>query len=68
VYTLTGNINSDVDGIVIEKNDTILDGAGYTLQGTISPLSNGICLSGSYNVTIKNMNIKAFESGILLDA
>jgi parallel beta-helix repeat protein len=68
VYTLTGNINSDVDGIVIEKNDTILDGAGYTLQGTSSPLSNGIYLSGSYNVTIRNMNIKAFESGILLDA
>jgi parallel beta-helix repeat protein len=68
VYTLTGNINSDVDGIVVEKNDTILDGAGYTLQGTNSPLSNGIYLSGSYNVTIRNMNIKAFESGILLDA
>jgi parallel beta-helix repeat protein len=68
VYTLTGNINSDVDGIVIEKNDTILNGAGYTLQGTNSPSSNGIYMSGSYNVTIKNMNIKAFESGILLDA
>lgn len=68
VYTLTGNINSDVDGIVVEKNDTILDGAGYLLQGTNSPLSSGIYLSGSYNVTIKNMNIKAFESGILLDA
>jgi parallel beta-helix repeat protein len=68
VYRLTGDINSDVDGIVIEKNDTILDGAGYTIQGTNSPLSKGIYLSGSYDVTIKNMNINAFESGILLDA
>ena len=68
VYTLTGNINSDVDGIVIERNDTVLDGAGYTLQGTNSPSSIGIYLSGSYGVTIRNIKIKAFESGILLDA
>jgi parallel beta-helix repeat protein len=68
LYTLTDNINSDTNGIIIERNDTILDGAGYTLQGINSPSSNGIYLSGSYNVTIKNMNIKAFESGILLDA
>lgn len=68
IYRLTDNISSDIDGIVIEKNDTILDGAGYTLQGTSAPSSSGIYLSGSYNVTIRNMNIKAFESGILLDA
>ena len=34
IYTLTGNINSDTDGIVIERNNMTLDGAGYTLQGT----------------------------------
>jgi hypothetical protein len=32
--TLTGNITSDADGIVIERNNVIIDGAGYTVQGT----------------------------------
>ena len=68
MYTLTGNINSDADGIIIERNNTILDGAGHSLQGTDTPSSNGIYLSGNYNVTIKNIDIKGFESGILLDA
>ena len=68
VYTLTGNINSDTDGIVIETNNTILDGAGHSIQGTNTPSSNGIYLSGNYNVTIKNIDIKGFESGILLYA
>ena len=68
VYTLTGNINSDADGIVIERNNTVLDGAGYTLQGTNTPSSIGIYTSGISSVTIRNINVKAFESGILLDA
>jgi parallel beta-helix repeat protein len=68
LYTLTGNINSDVDGIIIERNNTILDGAGYTIQGTKTPVSRGIYLSGNYHVTIRNINIRNFESGVLLDA
>lgn len=68
IYTFTSNINSDTDGIVIEKNSTILDGAEHSLQGTNTASSNGIYLSGNYNVTIKNIDIKGFESGILLDA
>jgi len=68
VYTLTGDIISDADGIVIERSNIILNGAGYTLQGASTPSSNGIRISGKSNVTIKDMDIKAFESGILLDA
>ena len=67
LYTFTGNINSDVDGIVVERNNTVLNGAGYTLQGTKTPSSKGIYLAGNYNVTIRNIDIKNFESGILLD-
>jgi parallel beta-helix repeat protein len=67
-YTLTSNIASDIDGIVIERNNTILDGAGHTLQGTLVPSSRGIYLSGNIYVTIRNIKIKSFESGIILDA
>jgi len=60
-YTFTDNINGS---IVIERDNIVVDGAGYTLQGTGS--GYGIELSYRSNVTIKNMEIKNFEVGILL--
>jgi parallel beta-helix repeat protein len=62
-YTLTGNITSDADGIVVERNNIVIDGAGYTVQGP----DKGISLSGRSNVTIKNTNIKDCGVGIWLD-
>jgi parallel beta-helix repeat protein len=61
-YTLTGNITSDADGIVVERNNTVVDGAGHTIQGTGS--GRGIDLSGRSNVTIKNTDVKGFNDGI----
>jgi len=60
-YTFTGNIN---ESIVVERDSIVVDGAGYTVQGTGS--GTGTDLSGRSNVTIKNMEIKAFQEGILL--
>jgi parallel beta-helix repeat protein len=65
-YVLTGNITTDADGIVIERNNIIIDGAGYTIQGTGVYPYKGIDLSGRSNVTIENMEIVMFESGISL--
>jgi parallel beta-helix repeat protein len=65
-YTLTGNISSDTDGIVIERDMITLDGAGYTLQGTSASESKGIALNRMLKVTIKNMKIRAFFLGIYL--
>jgi parallel beta-helix repeat protein len=62
-YTLTGNITSDADGIVVERSDIVIDGDGYTIQG--SGNGTGIDLTSS-NVTIKNTQIKEFEGGIQL--
>lgn len=68
LYTLTGNINTDADGIIVQRNNIILDGAGYLVQGTHpSPgvwRGVGIDLSGRINVTIKNIEIKSFVDGI----
>ena len=55
-YTFTDNI---YDEIVIERDNIMVDGAGYTIQGTGS--GKGIALIGRSNVTIKNMEIKDFE-------
>jgi len=62
IYTLTENI---YDEIVVERDNIVVDGAGYLLQGTGSV--RGIDLSHRSNVTIKNMQIGGrFGCGIYL--
>jgi parallel beta-helix repeat protein len=68
VYAFTGNINIDSGdcGIQVDRNNIVIDGAGFTLQGTAAYISRGIDLSGRSNVTIKNMEIRNFMDGIYL--
>ncbi len=61
LYTFKDNI---YDEIVVERDNIVVDGAGYILQGAGS--GNGIKLSAVSNVTIMNMNTKGFKEGILL--
>jgi parallel beta-helix repeat protein len=63
-YTLTGNITADADGIVIERGNIVLDGAGYTVRGSGS--GNGTTLMSRSNVTVRNMTIRNFFYGIYL--
>ncbi|MEM3731534.1 MAG: NosD domain-containing protein [Candidatus Bathyarchaeia archaeon] len=70
-YWLTSNIvdaaPSDNDvAIRVEKANIVLDGKGYTLQGTYGNYSKGIMLLEVDNVTIKNMTIKQFYDGVAL--
>ena len=65
-YKLTDNIASSGDGIVIERDNIIIDGAGYTLKGTGAYESKGIILSGRTNVTVQNTQIINFFYGIVL--
>ena len=58
-YTFTDNIYSP---IVVEKDDVVLDGEGYTLQG--NGTGYGIELTRRSNVTIRNMTITKFDTGI----
>jgi parallel beta-helix repeat protein len=72
-YTLTGNITSDVNGIVIERDDMAFNGAGYSIQGTEQAYDyyfdyKGIYVSGRSNVTIKNTGIKGFTCGIHINS
>jgi len=60
-YTLTGNITDYASGIVIERDNITVDGAGYTVQG-----GRAIYMDGRSNVTIENMTIGAFDVGIWL--
>lgn len=62
LYTFSSNI---YDSIIVERNNILVDGAGYTTQG--SGIGTGIDLSGRGNVTIRNVNIKGFQFGVYMD-
>jgi len=62
VYTFTDNIN---DSIAVEKDDVVIDGAGYSLQGNGSRF--GIDISERSNVIVKNMQIDNFHYGIYIE-
>jgi parallel beta-helix repeat protein len=62
-YTLTNNI---YDEIVVEKNDIMINGAFYTVQG--SGTGNGFYLYSVTNVTLTNVNIKGFAYGVYLES
>ncbi|UCH31247.1 MAG: right-handed parallel beta-helix repeat-containing protein [Candidatus Bathyarchaeota archaeon] len=79
VDPLTANITSsdnityyftenNYDSLIIEKANVVIDGAGYRLQGTGSGTGIDAQISGPWeiNVTIKNMEIVSFASGIRL--
>jgi parallel beta-helix repeat protein len=61
-YTFTDHL---YDGIVVERDDIVVDGAGYAVQGP--GIGTGMHLAGRSNVTIRNMEVNAFERGIELE-
>ena len=67
LYTLNDNIVYGGDDLclVVEKNDVVVDGAGYSVQGTTYS-GTGIDLAGRSNVTIRNIEITGFEVCIRL--
>jgi len=60
-YTITDSIS---ESIVLERDNVVVDGASFTLQG--AGTETGIDLSGRNNVTIKNTKITGFFLGICL--
>lgn len=63
VYTFTENINGS---IIVERDNIVIDGADYTLQGDGGLNSVGIELFGRTNVTIQNTQIVNFQDGVWL--
>lgn len=54
LYTITGNLTKYT--LEVQKDNVIVNGAGYTLEGDFQ--NPGIVLQSRNNVTIKNMEIK----------
>ena len=66
LYTLTSEITSNTDGIIIQKSNVIIDGAGYTLSRSGNMDGLGLNLTGVNLVIIKNVTITNFSYGIWL--
>ena len=63
VYTFIDNITNST--IEVQCNNIVINGAGFTLQYYGYAWYNGIFLKrGSNNITIKNLNILGFHTGI----
>jgi parallel beta-helix repeat protein len=65
VYTFTGDLPNS--SIVIQCDNIVIDGAGFTLSGYGSHWYEGITLSNRTNVTIKNVDIRDFGIGISIE-
>jgi parallel beta-helix repeat protein len=63
VYTFADDF---VYSIVVERDDVVVDGAGYSLRGAAG-IGTGINLMERTNVTVKNMEISGFFYGIYLN-
>lgn len=61
IYTFTDNIS---EPIILQKNNTVVDGNGYALEG--NGISYGFDLSNTENITVKNTKISNFSAGIRL--
>ena len=59
-YIFNGNVFNFT--LEVQRGNIVLDGAGYTLQGNGSGI--GIILSIIGNVTVKNLGIHSFRTGI----
>lgn len=64
-YNFTDNV---YDSIVVERDDIVVDGAGYAVQATGAYPSTGIDLSYRSNVTLKNLEVTNFTYGIFLSS
>jgi nitrous oxidase accessory protein NosD len=64
VYTFTNDITNAT--IEIQRNNTILDGAGYTLQGNGHNWNTAITLTNTNNSLIKNINITNYVNSMSL--
>ncbi len=65
---ITYVFNASIGGLVVERDNIIIDGAGCTIQGRgpgpCGWSGTGVDLDGRENVTVKNLEINGFMFGV----
>jgi parallel beta-helix repeat protein len=65
IYTLNTDVyETEGNAIEIDEDDLILDGDGHSVKG--AGLGYGVYLRYGTGITIKNLNVQGFSSGIYL--
>jgi len=64
-YAFTDNVYASV---VVEKSNIVIDGNGFTLNGSGLIAASGFSLTSISNVTIKNVNIRDFSSAAIFSS
>ena len=64
-YVLTADMPNS--SIVVQRDDIVIDGAGYGIHGYSTSYYDGIIISYRTNITIKNMEISPFGFGVRMD-
>ena len=67
IYTLTDDIVSSGDGIVVERSNIIINGTKHTLTGSEAEYTSGIVLAGVNNVSVRNLQISRFYYGFWMN-
>jgi nitrous oxidase accessory protein NosD len=62
IYTFTGDLTNAT--IVVERDNVVIDGAGYRLQGNGEWCDIAITLENRHNVVIKDVDIRAYARSI----
>jgi parallel beta-helix repeat protein len=65
-YTLIDNITSAGYGIIVSRDNIVIDGEGHTILGPGRQAFIGIYLYEKSNITLKNIEIRNFYTGIAL--
>jgi parallel beta-helix repeat protein len=65
VYTLIGDLTNTT--LKIERDGVVLDGAGYAIIGNSFNFHEGVDITNRTNITIRNLVINQFGTGILMD-
>jgi len=63
-YTFTGDLTNAT--ITVERDNIVIDGAGYKLQGNGPIWNTGITLTNRRNVAIKNIDIRDYSDSVSL--
>ena len=66
VYIFSGDVTTDLDGLLVQRNDSVIIGNGFSILGNGTDVT-GVYLVGVNNVTVTGLNITGFDIGVLLD-
>ena len=66
IYTFTGDLTNST--INVERDNIVIDGAGYKLQGNGPTWNTGITLTNRNNVIIENIDVRNYVYSVYLTA